>query len=152
MEQMKAVVCGNAGVGKSTIVSLLQGKERIKRNPTVGVNVEQIFLGDHKIAVWDFAGQKRFQFLWDDFLTGSSLTLLVTDSTKKNVEETKEIMERLGRKLGSKIISIANMQDLKDRMSPQEISNFLGVPTIGMVAINKAHRTALMDILSGQIK
>ena len=152
MNQLKAVVIGEGGVGKSTLVSLIQGKELIKkRAPTIGVNVEKTVLNDNQIAVWDFAGQHRFQFMWDDFLKGSSITMLVTDSSERNVMETKDILSRYNKKLGTNVIAIANKQDLEGSLSPDEISNILGVPTYGMCAINATNQKALLNIIESRL-
>jgi small GTP-binding protein len=150
MNQMKCVVMGEGGVGKSTLVSMLQGKDlNKKRTPTIGVNVEKVSIDDTDICIWDFGGQKRFQFMWDDFVRGSSLTLLVTDSSYRNVQETKQILEKNRNHLGqSKIIAIANKQDLGGRLSPKEVSEILGIPAFGMVAINKDNRESLYDIMA----
>jgi small GTP-binding protein len=152
---VKAVVLGEAGVGKSTIVSLLQGKETGgKRIPTIGVNVERLLLddGEKQVAVWDLAGQTRFQFMWEDFMRGSSLTVLVTDSSEKNVAETKQILDRYQSRMGSEIIAIANKQDLAGRMTPAQIAQYLGVPTYGMVAIDDTNQDALLDIIDKRIQ
>jgi len=152
MNQVKAVIMGEGGVGKSTLVSLLQGEGcKRKHEPTIGVNVEKVYIGKNQVAVWDFAGQKRFQFMWDDFIKGAGLTVLVTDSSKKNVMETKELIKKFNNKLGSDIIAIANKQDLAGRLTPEEIENILGVPTFGMVAVNQNNEKALRSILECKI-
>jgi len=152
MNAIKAVIIGEGGVGKSTLVSLLQGKPiEEKRDPTIGVSVEKVVIGDNKIAVWDLGGQKRFQFLWDDFLRGTGLTILVTDSSEKNVKETKFLLQQFQRNLGSKVIAIANKQDLPDRLSPEKIQEELGIPTYGMVAIDNRNFKELYKILMNNL-
>lgn len=147
------VVIGEGGVGKSTLISLLQGKSEVteEHSPTIGVNVEKYSVNDTDFCIWDFGGQKRFQFMWNDFLKGSSLTVLVTDSSYSNVKETKEIIKRHKKHLGSKIIAIANKQDISGSLSPKEVSEILGVPTYGMVAINSENRKSLFKIMKKQV-
>jgi small GTP-binding protein len=153
MAALKVSLMGEGGVGKSTILSLLQ-KEALDgpRKPTIGVAVEKIDLGDNKVAVWDLAGQRRFQFMWDQFNQGSSVTLLVTDSTPANVLLTKDIYERHLRNSGAKVIAIANKQDLGNRMSPEDIQATLGVPTVGMVATNKMNEAAMRSMLEQALR
>jgi signal recognition particle receptor subunit beta len=55
--------------------------------------------------------------MWQDFLKGAGLAVIVCDSTEKNVKQTKEIYNRFERSLGTKIIAIANKQDLPGRLS-----------------------------------
>ncbi|MBD3350978.1 MAG: GTP-binding protein [Candidatus Lokiarchaeota archaeon] len=153
MNQLKAVIMGEGGVGKSTLLSLLQGKQMSeKRSPTIGVNVEKVYVGENQVAVWDFGGQRRFQFMWDDFIRGTGITVIVTDSSEKNVEETRMIMKQYERKLGSKVIAIANKQDLPDRLPPDKVAEKLGVPTYGMVAVDNRNFKSLYNILSKHIE
>lgn len=152
MNQVKAVVMGEGGVGKSTLISLLQGNSCQKpHSPTIGVNVEKLFIADNQIAVWDFAGQKRFQFMWEDFLRGSGLTVIVTDSSERNVKETKELLKQYDKKMGANVIAIANKQDLPGRLTPEQVQNELGIPTYGMVAVDNRNFGELYNIISTRI-
>lgn len=144
----KASLVGESGVGKSTLSRLLRNQEvNIPRKPTVGVDIERVNTSVGPCMIWDLAGQRRFRVMWDDFMRGSKLTVIVTDSTTKNVMLTKDILERHVRKNGSKVIAIANKQDLDGRMSPQEIEAALGVPTYGMVGTNLNNAQKLHQII-----
>jgi len=125
----KSKICflGEGGVGKTSLVSLLQGKKIEKeRNPTVGLEVDDSTLNEKKCSIWDLGGQERFRFMWQDFLKGTGLAVLVTDSTEDNVQKTKEIYERFSRFIGSKIIVIANKQDLPGALNANTVQNRLG--------------------------
>ena len=99
---------GLSSVGKSSLVSLLQGRERSKeRNPTVGLDIENSVLNGKKVNIWDFGGQERYHFMWQDFLRGAGLTVLVCDSTEDNIEKTKDIFKKFSRYMDTKIIAIA---------------------------------------------
>ena len=103
-------------------------------------------------SVWDLGGQKRFKFMWQDFLRGAGLAVIVCDSTEKNVEKTKEIYNRFERSLGTKIIAIANKQDLPGAMSAQEIQKKLGgLKTYGMSAIRPELQQRMKEILEYEI-
>ncbi len=144
----KASLVGESGVGKSTLSRLLRDENvMVPRKPTVGVDIERVNTKVGPCMVWDLAGQRRFRIMWDDFMRGSKLTVIVTDSTPQNVMLTKDIIERHVRKTGSQIIAIANKQDLTDRMSPQDIEAALGVPTYGMVGTNVNNAQKLQQII-----
>jgi len=147
----KAVLIGEAGVGKSTLSRMLRCKPvaNFRRTPTIGVNIEQVKSesGNGNMCLWDLGGQRRFQFMWSEFIKGSSLTILVTDSSAANVMMTKDIIERHMNNSASKIIAIANKQDLKGRMKPDEIEAALGVPTFGMIGIDSANEKKLRKII-----
>ncbi|MFW9785508.1 MAG: ADP-ribosylation factor-like protein [Candidatus Heimdallarchaeota archaeon] len=150
----KTKICflGLSSVGKSSLLSLLQGR-KISRlvDPTVGLEIEDSVLNGSKTSIWDFGGQDRFRFMWRDFLRGAGLAVLVCDSTKNNVEKTKEICEKYSRFIGSKIIAIANKQDLPGALSAEEVEKKLGVPTYGMSAIRLDLRGRIRRILEYEV-
>ena len=155
MLKTKSKICflGEGGVGKTSLVSLLQGKKIEKeRNPTVGLEVDDSTLNEKKCSIWDLGGQERFRFMWQDFLKGTGLAVLVTDSTEDNVQKTKEIYERFSRFIGSKIIVIANKQDLPGALNANTVQNRLGgIKTYEMSAIQKELRGRLRQILEYEI-
>ena len=155
MISTKKKICfiGEQNVGKSSLLSLLQGREVQKeRVPTVGLEVEDSLLNGKKCSIWDLGGQKRFKFMWQDFLKGAGLAVIVCDSTEKNVNQTKEIYNRFERTLGTKIIAIANKQDLPGRLSAQEVQKRLGgLKTYGMSAIRPELRERMKEILEYEI-
>ena len=90
--------------------------------------------------------------MWQDFLKGAGLAVIVCDSTEENVEKTKEIYDRFERSLGTKIIAIANKQDIPGAMSAQEIQKKLGgLKTYGMSAIRPELRERMKEILEYEI-
>ena len=102
--------------------------------------------------IWDLSGQERFRHMWNDFLRGAGLTILVCDSTEDSVLKAKELVEKYSRALGSKVIAIANKQDLPDAISATEVERKLGgVKTYGMCAIREDLRHRLKQILEFEI-
>lgn len=148
---VKTAIIGYPGVGKSTLIKLLSGNKNLQDTykPTIGLDFGTVSLtNDLKISLWDFAGQEQFQFLWDSFLPGTSLICLVTDSSPDNVKQTKEILTKYQNYGGAKVIAIANKQDVQGAMDPKEIEKFLGVETIGMVAVDQNNKQKLFNQLA----
>ena len=114
------------------MVSLLQGREIKKESsPTVGLEIENSTLNGNKVNIWDFGGQERYHFMWQDFLRGAGLAVVVCDSTEDNVEKTKKICAKFSRYLSSKTIAIANKQDLPDALSAKQVQKKLGITLMG---------------------
>ncbi len=135
-------------VGKSSLLNLLQGRDISKeKNPTVGLEIENSTIDGKKVNVWDFGGQERYHFMWQDFLRGAGLTVLVCDSTEENVKKTKEILDKFSRYLSAKTIAIANKQDLPGALSAKKVQSKLGIRTYGMSAIKLDLKERLKQIL-----
>lgn len=134
------------------MLTLLQGRNVSKEaDPTVGLEIEDSILSGRKTSIWDFGGQERYRFMWQDFLRGAGLTVLVCDSTEENIEKTKEIYNKFSRYLSSKIIAIANKQDLPGALSADKIEEKLGIRTYGMSAIRVDLRGRIRRILEYEI-
>ena len=115
---------------------------------------ENIESNGKKCSIWDLGGQERFRFMWKDFLRKSGLTVLVCDSTRKNLEKTKEILNRFSNYLGSKVIAIANKQDLckaDGRMEQNRVEDLLQTKTYGLTAISSLERIKLMNIIKNEL-
>ncbi|UCD00904.1 MAG: GTP-binding protein [Promethearchaeota archaeon] len=141
-----------SSVGKSSLLSLLQGREISKeRIPTVGLEIENSILDGKKVNIWDFGGQERYHFMWQDFLRGAGLAVLVCDSTEENIKKTKDIYDKFSRYLNSKVIAIANKQDLPDALSAKKVQKKLGMRTYGMSAIRLDLRDRMREILEYEI-
>jgi small GTP-binding protein len=151
--KQKICFIGEGGVGKSSLLSLLQGRGFPKDHvPTVGLEVEDSVLSGKNCAIWDLGGQERFKFMWNDFLRGAGLAILVCDSTEQNVKKTKAIYDRFERSLGTKIIAIANKQDLPGALTANEIQKRLGgLKTYGMTAIRPELQQRMREILEYEI-
>ena len=148
----KICILGLSSVGKSSLLSLLKGRDVSNdADPTVGLEIEDSILNGRKTSIWDFGGQERYRFMWQDFLRGSGLTVLVCDSTEENIEKTKEVYNKFSRYLSSKIIAIANKQDLPDALSADKVQEKLGIPTYGMSAIRTDLRGRIRRILEYEI-
>jgi signal recognition particle receptor subunit beta len=96
-------------------------------------------------------GQERYQFMWQDFLKGAGLAVLVCDSTEEDVKKTKEIYEKFFHYLDTKIIAIANKQDLPNALTAKNVQKELGIKTYGMSAIRLELRERMKQILEYEI-
>ena len=82
--QFKISLCGDAEVGKTSIVLKYTNKAfRRSYLPTLGVNVSSKLARTEekiiKLIIWDIAGQSKFEKMRGDFYQGSKCLLLVFD-------------------------------------------------------------------------
>lgn len=154
---LKVSIIGYGGVGKTTLVTLLNGGvPPTSYIPTIAIDIQKIEgarIGTYEVSTWDFAGQQRFQKLWELYFRGSRIILLVTDSTLENVLNSKDIVdlvrgrERLEPHFRHEVLAIANKQDLPGALSPTLVQRILGVKAHPMVAIDPTNRQNALDII-----
>jgi small GTP-binding protein len=140
---VKISLVGGGRVGKSTIRSMLEGTPA-PNGATIGVEVGKYVDDDLKAAIFDLGGQARFQCMWDQFMKGSSLVMLVTDSSREDVEK---IADNLQRMKGAKIIAIANKQDEANKLNAMQVEKILGMKTYPMIATEGTRRNAMINII-----
>lgn len=124
----------------------------MERNPTIGLEIESSKINGVNVNIWDLSGQERFRHMWQDFMRGSGLTVLICDSTSENIEQSKKILEQYSKHLGAKIIAIANKQDLPDSYSAAYVQKKLGgIKTYGMCALREDLRGRFKHILEYEL-
>lgn len=151
--RFKVSFVGSGGVGKSTLLRLLFGKEPAPGGyvPTINVAVdssETIQFGTFLVTVWDFAGQAVFQDLWSFYFSGTDVIFLITDSSFRNVMQTKSLLRNIRKEAPAvPLFIIANKQDLPESMKAEKIKRLLGAPTFAMVATDKTRRDEFIRLM-----
>jgi small GTP-binding protein len=158
---IKVCLIGTGGVGKTTLLRLICGKEiDLEYIPTINVDIAS-FNGEEldihrSIVLWDFAGQSNFRSLWKSLLDSTDIALIVFDSSFENVNYSKDIIRDILDKHYKDVlvIGIANKQDLPYRLTPQFCEKILSeaerdppIKVHGMVAIKSVYREKILAIL-----
>jgi small GTP-binding protein len=151
--RFKISFVGSGGVGKSTLLRLLFGREPAPGGyvPTINVAVdssETIQFGTFLVTIWDFAGQAVFQDLWAFYFQGTDIIFLITDSSFRNVMQTKSLLRNIKKEAPAvPLFIIANKQDLPESMQSDKIKRLLGAPTFQMVATDKTRREEFIRLM-----
>jgi len=152
---VKITFIGAPAVGKTTMLKLLS-EETIDRfyMPTHGFDLRTVRFGkDYILRVWDLGGQKSYLKTYSkDYLLGSDLIFIVTDSTPRNVLTSRNLINYACQFVGKEcpIIAIANKQDMvkrDGRMEAKRVQEILHVKTHGLIAINPSERLKLVKII-----
>jgi len=157
---IKISIVGHPAVGKTTILKLLSNNSESNQKylPTQGFDLKTVKFGNYKLNVWDFGGQKSYLKMYlTDYLLGSDIIFVVTDSTPRNVLTSKELIDHSTMIIGKEcpIIAIANKQDLcktDGRLKADRVENVLHVKTHGLIAIKNSERTRMMNIIKSELE
>ncbi len=151
---VKLCLAGHGGTGKTTLLELAT-------LPSQGPPQEYVptFFGDKSLlkadfdpyvfSIFDLGGQDRFVQEWGKIIRAGSMVVIVADSTKENLAWTKRVAYPvLKQELPyARAIAIANKQDLKGALSPQEVGKRLDVPAYGMQANQRDFRDRWLKLL-----
>ena len=118
----KIIIAGDGAVGKTSLLHrYVEGKFSFNTKMTIGSEIfhKILTLQDGVVCslqIWDFAGQKRFRFLLDNFVKGAAGAVLMYDLTNWHSFNNLPEWERIVRNDDSTlpILLIGGKDDLTD--------------------------------------
>lgn len=130
-KEMRILMVGLDAAGKTTILYKLKLGEIVTTIPTIGFNVETVEYKNISFTVWDVGGQDKIRPLWRHYFQNTQGLIFVVDSNdRERITEAKDELNRMldEDELRSAVLLVfANKQDLPNAMSPQEITDKLGL-------------------------
>ncbi|XP_036339043.1 ADP-ribosylation factor 4-like [Rhagoletis pomonella] len=115
-EDIRILMVGLDGAGKTTILYKLKVGEVVTTMPTIGFNVETVEYKNIRFSVWDIGGQQRIRNLWHHYFANTSAVIFVVDAA--DVERLSEAADELHAMLDcpelcdAVLLVLANKQDL----------------------------------------
>ena len=123
---VRILMLGLDAAGKTTVLYQLKMGENIKSIPTIGFNVESFDYKGLQMTVWDVGGQDKIRKLWEHYYQNTDALIFVVDSNDRDrIDEASECLDKLmasDELKDSAILLLANKQDIKGAISPQEIT------------------------------
>lgn len=87
----RIIVLGNPGVGKTTLVNRIIGKQlKVLESATQGLEISQWEVDSDNIPIWDFGGQEIYQNSYRPFLANNCLYIVVIDG--RNLDEETDLI------------------------------------------------------------
>jgi ADP-ribosylation factor 1/2 len=129
-KEMRILMLGLDGAGKTTILYKLKLGEVVTSVPTIGFNVETVEFKNLKFTVWDVGGQDKIRLLWKHYFTNTQGLIFVVDSSdKERVDIAREELQRMMTEEDLRdavVLVFANKQDL-GVMNVAEVTDKLGL-------------------------
>jgi small GTP-binding protein len=146
----KISLMGFDGVGKTTICQLLSNEgSSVENLPSRNSALYTLNIGKLSFSICDFTGKEHTSEIWRNFIEGSEAILLITDSSRDNVDKCKQFKELvIAENPNVRMAIIANKQDLEGSITPGEIGSILELTAYPMVATSSNNRDKMITIIS----
>ena len=106
-------------------------------------------IGKMTFDLWDFILPDNFSPLWNNFVRGSDVFILVMESTAEGVKAAGQFLNLHQREAkNARIAVICNKQDVEGALDPDVIKEQLGgVPTFPFCALDELVKDHMLEIL-----
>ncbi|MFX0020720.1 MAG: ADP-ribosylation factor-like protein [Candidatus Hermodarchaeota archaeon] len=145
---------GYDSVGKTTIIDLIRTKNiPLDHDPTINADISKLKIGSVNFLIRDFTGQSEIGFLWNNFMKGSDLVLIITDSTTENVEKSKSFVKKIEEETPyANKIAIGNKWELENSINSKQIEDILGIKAYSLSALNSNNRDEIIRIIINNLE
>ncbi|XP_068234606.1 ADP-ribosylation factor-like protein 1 isoform X1 [Palaemon carinicauda] len=132
--EMRILILGLDGAGKTTILYRLQVGEVVTTIPTIGFNVEQVTYKNLRFQVWDLGGQTSIRPYWRCYYSNTDAIIYVVDSADRDrigisKQELVSMLEEEELK-SAILVVLANKQDMEGAMTVAEVHTALGLDAL----------------------
>jgi len=133
-KEMRILMVGLDAAGKTTILYQLKLGEVVTTIPTIGFNVETVEYKKVNFTVWDVGGQDKIRLLWRHYYQNTQGLIFVVDSNDHDrIDDARDELQRMLSEEELKdavLLVFANKQDLPGAMTPAEVVEKLGLPSL----------------------
>uniref|UniRef100_A0A0A0KGG8 ADP-ribosylation factor-like protein 2 n=1 Tax=Cucumis sativus TaxID=3659 RepID=A0A0A0KGG8_CUCSA len=130
-KEMRILMVGLDNSGKTTIVLKINGEDTSVISPTLGFNIKTIIYHKYTLNIWDVGGQKTIRSCWRNYFEQRDGLVWVVDSSDlRRLDDCKSELDNLlkeERLSGASLLILANKQDIKGALSPEEIAKVLNL-------------------------
>ena len=123
------MIVGADGSGKKTIISKLKMVEKVDNNSTIGFNINTFNYKGIKFIIWDFGNQDK-TILKNYYKITNGIIFVVDSNDKEKIKESADELKNMLNDEDLKngpILVMANKQDIKGCLSPNQVAEELGM-------------------------
>ena len=124
-KDVRILIVGLDGAGKTTMLYLLKTGECVKTIPTIGFNVETLDYKGLNFTVWDVGGQDKIRVLWKHYYQNTDGLIFVVDyNDQDRIEDAAEELRKMLAEEELKncpVLIMANKQDIEGHLSPEDV-------------------------------
>ncbi|SCV02739.1 LAMI_0H02520g1_1 [Lachancea mirantina] len=122
--ELKITIVGLQNSGKTSLARALLSKPFEQDTiPTLGMRMEQFYIGTNLIQLFDLAGQHRFHYMWNRYFDRSDLIIYVLDlSDMTNWNEAKHKLWDVLIKVNENATPVVLLGNKTDLVAPSEAS------------------------------
>ncbi|XP_045158581.1 E3 ubiquitin-protein ligase TRIM23-like isoform X1 [Mercenaria mercenaria] len=129
--EMRVVILGLDGAGKTSLLFKMKNNEFITTIPTIGFNVETVEYKNVKLTIWDVGGQHKIRPLWKHYYFNTQAVIFVIDSHNNDrlIEAHSAFVKLVQEKelKDASLLIFANKQDLNPSVSIEELTEQFGL-------------------------
>ncbi|MEE9376447.1 MAG: GTPase domain-containing protein [Candidatus Lokiarchaeia archaeon] len=157
----KILICGEEGVGKTTMMSLFPGETILELDDDLNEIIQKpITLSSLKrineciLREIDLKELIDNSKIYRSFLDSVDIIILVTNSGASNLGRTQRLFSKLEKKVKkADFYLIANFQDLQNTSyEPEKVQKMFGIQTYGFCAIKREAKEKILDIISEMVR
>lgn len=130
-KEIRILMVGLDNSGKTTIVLRINGEDTSVVSPTLGFNIKTLTYQKYTLNIWDVGGQKTIRSYWRNYFEQTDGLVWVVDSSDlRRLDDCKMELNNLlkeERLSGSSLLILANKQDIKGALTPEEIAKVLNL-------------------------
>mmetsp|Transcript_11521 Transcript_11521/g.34159 ORF Transcript_11521/g.34159 Transcript_11521/m.34159 type:complete len:202 (+) Transcript_11521:98-703(+) len=131
---VRILMLGLDGSGKTTVLYRLKLNKYITTAPTIGFNAESLKYRNLEMTVWDVGGQEKIRPLWRHYCRNTDALIFVVDSNDKDrLEEAGSELQQmlaLPEMEAASVLVLANKQDMAGAADVYAICEALGLEEI----------------------
>jgi len=134
-KEKRILMVGLDAAGKTTVLNKLKPGEIVTTIPTIGFTVETVQYKKIDFTVWDVGGQDKIRPVWRYSYSNINGLIFVVDSNDRDrIHEATDELQKILKEDELKdvvLLVFANKQDLPGAMSVSEMTEKLGLHSVG---------------------